>query len=104
MADDDSIDQLVAGDEDALREQAVRRLKKRRDFHSHLFMYLLINVMLWGIWLAIAVTTDSWYPWPVWVTLGWGIGLVANAWDVYLRHPIAEHEIREEMERLGRHR
>ena len=49
MADDDSIDQLVAGDEDALREQAVRRLKKRRDFHSHLFMYLLINVMLWGI-------------------------------------------------------
>jgi hypothetical protein len=35
------------------------------------------------------------------VTLGWGIGVVFNAWDVYFRHPITEAEIRHEMDRLG---
>jgi hypothetical protein len=32
--------------------------------------------------------------------LGWGIGLAFNAWDVYVRRPITEDEIRHEMQRL----
>ena len=31
---------------------------------------------------------------------GWGIGLAANAWDVYGRKPISEAEIQREAERL----
>ena len=31
---------------------------------------------------------------PIFPIAGWGIGLAANAWDVYGRRPISEAEIR----------
>ena len=67
------IDDVVATSEEGLREQALQRVKKRREFHTHLFAYLTINVLLWGVWAIIGVAAHSWYPWPLWVTLGWGI-------------------------------
>lgn len=83
-------------DED-LREQAIAQLKKRRDFHTHLFIYALVNAVLIVIW---AVTGAGFF-WPVFVIGGWGAGVAANAWDVYVRKPISEEEIRRETERLG---
>jgi hypothetical protein len=83
--------------EEELREQAVQRLKKKRDFRSHIFMYVAVNLFLVGIW---AVTgTDNFF-WPIFPILGWGIGVAANAWDVYGRKPITEDEIRREADRL----
>lgn len=82
--------------EDELREQAILLLKKKRDFRSHVFIYLLVNAMLVVVW---AVTGAGFF-WPVFPILGWGIGLAANAWDVYARKPISEDEIRRETERL----
>ena len=38
--------------------------------------------------------------WPIFPILGWGIGVAANAWDVYGRKPITEAEIRAEETRL----
>ena len=35
-----------------LRDLAIRRLKKRRDFHGHLLFYLLVNTFLVVIWAA----------------------------------------------------
>ena len=83
--------------------KALRRVKKRRDLHTHAFAYVIINALLWGIWAIIGVTSHSWFPWPLWVTLGWGIGLAFNAWDVYFRRPITEDDIRHEMQRLTAH-
>jgi hypothetical protein len=82
--------------EDELREQAVSRLKKRRDFHAHIFIYVAVNSVLVIIW---AVTGAGFF-WPIFPILGWGIGVAANAWDVYGRKPISEDEIRRETERL----
>jgi fatty acid desaturase len=82
------------------REQALRRLKQRRDFRTHAFTYLVVNTMVWGIWIIIGLSADAWFPWPAFVTLGWGIGLIMNAWDVYMRRPISEEDIRREMDRL----
>jgi hypothetical protein len=85
------------GTEEELREQAIQRLKKKRDFRSHIFMYVAVNAFLVGIW---AVTgTDNFF-WPIFPILGWGIGIAANAWDVYGRRPITEDEIRREADRL----
>lgn len=85
-----------AGDEDAtLRARAVARLEKKRDFRVHLRVYCLVNLLLVGIW---AFTGGPF--WPIFPILGWGIGLVAHAWDVYWRRPIGEAEIRRETERL----
>src|SRR5262249_35842375 len=65
--------------DEELREQAIHQLKKKRDFRTHLFIYFLVNAMLIVIWAA----TGAGFFWPVFVILGWGIGIAANAWDVY---------------------
>ena len=82
--------------EQELREQAVSRLRKKRDFRAHVFIYLAVNAMLVVIWAV----TGSGFFWPIFPILGWGVGVAANAWDVYGRKPISEDEIRRETERL----
>ena len=82
--------------EEELREQAITQLKKKRDFRTHIFIYVLVNTMLVVIW-AVA---GAGFFWPIFPILGWGIGVAANAWDVYRRKPITEEEIRRETERL----
>ena len=81
-----------------LRDRAVKQIKKRRDFTSHLLVYLLVNTFLIGVW-AVSSGGDGHF-WPIYVILGWGIGLVANAYDVYVAKPISEEEISREMEHL----
>jgi 2TM domain len=88
--------EAAAKGEDELREQAIQRLKKKRDFKTHLVIYFVVNVFLVAIW---AVTGAGFF-WPVFPILGWGIGVVANGWDVYGRKPISEEEIRREADRL----
>jgi fatty acid desaturase len=99
-ADANDRDEVAATTPEELREQALRRLKKRRDFKAHLVVYALVNAFVWGIWVVIGATSHSWWPWPVFVTLGWGIGLAMNAWDVYVRKPITEAELQQEIAHL----
>jgi 2TM domain len=89
----------IARSDEEIREEALVRLKKKRDFKSHLFIYVSVNAMLVVIW---AITSDGGLFWPIFPILGWGIGVAANAWDVYGRRPITEEEIRREAERLRR--
>jgi 2TM domain-containing protein len=93
-------DEVLATTRDALREQALARLKKRRDLKAHALIYTLFNLSVWGIWVVIAASSGSSWPWPVFLTLFWGIGLAMNAWDVYFRRPITEQELDREIERL----
>jgi hypothetical protein len=81
---------------ETLRDQAISRLKKKRDFATHLVVYVLVNAFLVAIWAF----TGADFFWPIFPILGWGIGLGANAWDVYGRKPISESEIEQEMSRL----
>lgn len=81
---------------DSERDQAVSRLKKRRDFQGHLVTYIIVNAAVWAVWAA----TGAGYPWPAWVSGGWAIGLLLNAWDVYFRSPITEAEVQREIERM----
>ena len=84
-------------DDNVLREQAVKRLKKRRDFHAHLLIYFLVNGFFVVIWAA---TNLHGFFWPVFPLVGWGIGVVINGWDVYRGDEFSEESIRREMERL----
>lgn len=78
------------------REQALRRIKQKRDFGGHLVAYVVVNAALWTIWAV----TGAGYPWPAWISGGWAIGLLLNAWDVYFRSPITEADVQREMQRL----
>jgi hypothetical protein len=93
-------EEVLATTHDALREQALDRLKKRRDLKAHALVYALVNLAVWGVWAVIAATSGSSWPWPVFLTLFWGIGLAMNAWDVYFRRPITEQELEREIDRL----
>ncbi len=83
-------------DEGDLRQRAIANLKKKREFAAHLLAYVLVNAFLVAIW---AVTSDGTLFWPIFPILGWGIGLVFHAWDVYGSLP-GEEQIHREMERL----
>lgn len=47
----------------------------RQSFKIHLTVYLLVNVLLIGVWAA----SGGGYFWPVWLILGWGIGVAGHA-------------------------
>jgi hypothetical protein len=82
--------------EQAARDRAVTQLKKRRDFYGHLLIYVLVNTFFVVIWAVVGAHV---FFWPVFPIVGWGIGVVMNAWDVFWRPPITEHDIRREIER-----
>lgn len=82
--------------EQSLRERAVKRLKKQSDFRVHVLIYLMVNTFLVVIWAM----TDAGFFWPIFPIAGWGIGVVANAWDAYGRDVPTESQISREMERL----
>jgi len=82
-----------------LRERAIRRLKKKRDFHAHLLVYFLVNSSLVLIW---AFTGHGFF-WPVFPMVAWGIGVVMNAWEVYSSEDFSEDAIAHEVDQLRRH-
>jgi hypothetical protein len=91
MAANDATD---SGPQD-LHARAAARLRKKREFHQHALVYLIIN----GFLLAIWALSGAGYFWPIWPIVGWGIGIIFHGLDVYQR-PISEADIRREIEHL----
>ena len=84
--------------EEEIREIATHRVQRRRGFYSHLTAYILVNLMLVAIWYF----TGAGYFWPMWVMLGWGIGLVFNAVAAFLKHDIGweKRAVEKEIEKI----
>jgi len=68
-----SISQTEPPVTDELREKAEKRVNQRMALYSHIGSYIIINGFLILIWALTGAHTDNF--WPVWVMLGWGIGL-----------------------------
>lgn len=84
-----------------LRREALRRLKKKRDFKTHLLTYALVNGFLWVVWGVVYLAASGpWFPWPVFPLFGWGVGLSFHAWHVYGRKPFTEDAVDREVARL----
>ena len=62
--------------------------QKRAGFKGHLFAYITVNACLWVLWYFTSfkeIEADwSPYPWPIWTTLGWGIGLAFHFAGAYV--------------------
>jgi hypothetical protein len=84
-----------------LRARAVRQLRRKQGFAWHAGSYLAVNVLLWVIWLWVGLATGSWFPWPIFPTLGWGIGLFFHGLSIYGPSGFSEERIRREMRRIA---
>jgi hypothetical protein len=78
--------------------RAEKRVTDRRAFSSHVASYVVVNAFLIAIWAF----TGGGYFWPAWVLGGWGIGLVLHAWEVFVRRPVTDADVEDELLR-GRH-
>ena len=93
----DMIEPTRSGDPQ-LRQRAVERMKARAGFWSHLVIYVAVNAFLVMVWAFTGVS----FFWPVFPMVGWGIAVVANAWEVWRPDPVTEERIRREMNRMQR--
>ena len=75
--------------------RARKRVTDRREFGSHLLVYVVVNVFFIAIWAA----TSAGYFWPAWVLGGWGIGLVLHGWDAFFRRPVTDADVQAELQR-----
>lgn len=81
-----------------LRADAIKRLKRRRDFISNLGSYLFVNGLLWLIWGLTGADTSG-LPWPAWVSAIWGFIILMHWVRTFARRPINEADIQREMQR-----
>jgi hypothetical protein len=76
-----------------------KQAKKRVDFRRHLFTYIIVNGFIWAMYLfgMMGGNNMNWsddtmaghmhhfhFPWPMFMTLGWGIGLAFNFYGAYV--------------------
>ncbi len=100
-------------EEERIRRRIEKRYKERQGLIIHFVAYLMVNLMLWGLWAITSVSDLTAFaggireslpfPWPIFPTLGWGIGMVAHVMDYYSKYgPGAEwreQAIQREIER-----
>lgn len=64
---------------------------KRASFKKHFITYLIINIFLWAFWYFNGDNTGfnlqkGNIPWPLFTTLGWGLGVAFHFAGAYLFH------------------
>jgi hypothetical protein len=75
--------------------------KARVEFKAHLRKYLFVNALLWIIWLIVNISNQGSHwtsPWPVYVSLIWGIILFIQFYNTYLKH--IDDPVKKEFEKL----
>ncbi|MGC4041875.1 MAG: 2TM domain-containing protein [Flavobacterium sp.] len=56
------------------------QLHPEKGFRTHLLVFLLTTPAIWILWLL----TDAGYPWPLWSTPAWAIGVLFHYLGVYI--------------------
>jgi len=76
------------------RDEARKRIERRRELASHAVAYVVMNAAFIGIW---AMTGG--YFWPAWILACWGAGLVLHAWSTVAERPITDDDVEAELTR-----
>ena len=77
--------------------------KARASFKYHLATYIILIGFLWGIWFFSGIDNQGHrYMWPIWPTLGWGIGLFFHFLGAYV-YP-RENQVEKEYQQLLKER
>ncbi|CCH52299.1 hypothetical protein BN8_01288 [Fibrisoma limi BUZ 3] len=63
-----------------------KQAQARVGFKQHFRSYVFVNILVWTIYLVLTFGVDrriGIFPWPLFMTLGWGFGLLAHYVRVY---------------------
>jgi len=91
-------------DVEAIRKRVQKRLRQRQEFYIHAAIFVPVNLMLWLIGILTGSIAE--FPWPLIVTIGWGIGLISHGVDVYFKtsERVSRHEENEVQREIERER
>lgn len=65
-----------------IRRRVEAKYDERNALLIHFVSYAGVNVLLWVIWLF----DSGGFPWPLFVTFFWGIGMAGHLLDYYHKH------------------
>lgn len=82
---------------DKVQDEALWKVaKKRSAFKLSVIIYLVINAFLVGLWYV--TTGRTYYFWPIWPMIGWGLAIVFQFVDAYMANGLFSED--KEFERL----
>ena len=80
--------------EDEIRRRIKKKIKARSELMQHLAIFLGVNLLLWSIWLF----TRTPFPWPLFATAAWGIGIVSQLVEYHYKHGRGARDAEAEVE------
>jgi len=65
------------------RKDAEKPYNERQAFVTHGAVYMMVNAFFWLLWLWLRAAEGVEFPFPIFISLGWGIGLVVHGFNTY---------------------
>lgn len=98
-----------------LRELALDRIRRRRNFVAHVIAHVTGTLMLVAVWATTEYQNaggwptgfrtgrenHDWDPWILYPVIAGTLALAAHAWLAFFRRPVTEDEIARELEQVG---
>ena len=70
-------------DAENYEQAAVSKIKAKRELGLHAVIFVLANIIFVVGWAM----TGAGYFWPIWPSVGWGMGLAFHGWSVHFGTP-----------------
>lgn len=74
-------------DRNEIRRRVEKYYNQRKEWYIHLTVFVVVNALLWGIWLVTGGWFGMGFPVPMIVLLGWGAGLAGHGVEVASHSP-----------------
>jgi hypothetical protein len=71
--------------EKKIRRQIEKKYDERQGLLIHAAAFVVFNILIWGIYLMVGPAEIE-FPFPIFVTGGWGIGMLGHAMTYYNRY------------------
>ena len=83
--------------DDELRKIAEKRADEMGGFYIHFTAYVLVNVMFITIWAWEGMNS---FPWWIFMTCGWGIGVMAHFVGAFISPDLLDKMVEKEFQKL----
>ena len=107
-------DDRNAATEHALRDLAHERVRRRRNFHTHVFAHIVASAFLALVWAITEYNNaggwptgfrtgrmnHDWDPWIMYPLIAGTLAVATHGWIAFRSEPPTEEEIEREIERF----